>query len=515
MGDDGGLTTSKNISTVARLLFVLLLAIYLLSASLRIDSGDGETMYRVANSLSCGRGLAIPIEESSLKDGRTGYGQVGRAGRYYAKYGLGWPLVASPFAALGRWAARLHAGVTKGFATRTAIMVVNPLLTSAAAVLLLNLATRIYFLTTSTALSLLFGLATITWYYAKSAFSEPLVTLLLLSALLAVERGRLLTAGLALGGMIMTRQTAALLVAPVAGWALLRLCSSRSRPIPRRIAALLLPILLFQLLALGHNAYRFGSPFDFGYSTATWDTPLAQGLYRQLIGPGKGLFVFMPVLLLGAVGWPALRQRRPNWAWLVLSAVAIYLLPHAVYGEWTGGGGWGPRLLVPIVPLVLLPAGCTIERWKVRSLGRAALVFVTAVSIVIQILGVSVNWGRHLQAVRETSATDAEFNWRVYDRWPDSPIPGQVTALRSSVGLLVDPQARRTVADLVNPAVGSPIRDWQTESVGLLSFNVPDFWFVYLWFLGVPVPALGGALLLLVGTAIAAGRALHRHLAHA
>ena len=66
------------------------------------------------------------------------------------------------------------------------------------------------------------------------------------------------------------------------------------------------------------------------------------------------------------------------------------------------------------------------------------------------------------------------------------------------------------MAKLVDPGGGTPIRDWQTESVGLLSFNVPDLWFVYLWFLGAPAPALAGSLLLLAGTAVAAGVRLRR-----
>lgn len=52
---------------------------------------------------------------------------------------------------------------------------------------------------------------------------------------------------------------------------------------------------------------------------------------------------------------------------------------------------------------------------------------------------------------------------------------------------------------MVTHEVGRPQRDWQSEAVGLLSFNVPDFWFVYLSFLGVPCRWLAGILLLLVG----------------
>ncbi|MEA3375487.1 MAG: hypothetical protein U9R72_04740 [Chloroflexota bacterium] len=506
------MTEAAERRNIARYQLLLLLAVYLLSASLRIDSGDGETMYRVAHSLVTGEGVAIPATQGALVDGRTGYGRVGTGGLYYSKYGLGWSLAAVPFCAAGRMIAPVLTGATEGFVTRAAVMLLNPLLTAATAVLLLQLACRLYTSTTAATLSLLYGLGTIAWYYAKSAFSEPIVTLLLLAALCAVERNSLMTAGVMLGGMILTRQTAILMVIPVTTWAVVRGWQHGGLRRLRGFAALLLPIGLGQLIAVGYNTYRFGNPLHFGYGTATWDTPFLQGVYNQLLSPGKGLFVFMPVLLLSLVGWPALLDKRRDWAWLVLLAGAVYLVPHALYGHWSGGGGWGPRLLLPIVPLLLLPAGEVIERWETRRAGRVVLVLLIALSLFIQVLGVSVNWARHLQRVRRRSSTRKEYFQRVHHRWRDSPIPGQVRSLREALGFLHAPERGKRLESLVSREVKKPLRDWQSEAVGLLSFNVPDFWFVYLWFLGVSPRWLISVALLLSGTAVGAALQLRQAL---
>jgi hypothetical protein len=497
---------------VARHLFFLLLAVYLLSASLHIDSGDGETMYRVAYGLATGRGLAVPVAEASLVEGRTGYGKVGRDGRYYSKYGLGWSLAVIPLCLLGRGGAALLPGVTEGFATRAAVMLFNPLASAVVGVLLFHLARCVYPRRLAVVLSLLCALGTIAWYYAKSAFSEPLVVLLLLQAILAVERRRFVVAGFALGGMIFTRQTALLLAVPVALWTLTRDPWMGLIPLLRRSALVLLPMGLGQLAVLGYNIYRFEDALVSGYGRVSWRVPLLQGLYNQLLSPGKGLFVFMPMLLLGIIGWPALFKKRRDWAWLVLIVVVCHLIPHALYGNWSGGGGWGPRLLLPIVPLLLLPAGSVIRRWQGERIGRVVLLGLVTVSLLLQVLGVSVGWGRHLQRVWDTSATPDEYFERVHYHWPDSPIPGQMRSLLEVLRLVARPEGRAALARLVDSRAELPSSDCQSDAVGLLSFNAPNFWFVQLWFLRIPAVWLFGIGLVLLGMAVGAALRLRRAL---
>jgi hypothetical protein len=494
----------------ARILFGLLLALYLLCASLHIDSGDGETMYQVSYGLVTGRGFAIPLVSTNLVDDSTGYGRLGRDGRYYAKYGLGWSLAAAPLCALGRALAPLLPGMTEGFATRAAVMLLNPFLSAAVGVLLFCLARSLYPRRVAAAVALLYGLGTIAWYYAKSAFSEPLTVLLLLGALLAGERRRYVLAGAALGGMLLTRQTALLLVVPVVAWALLREHWMGEGEALRSTVALLSPVGLGLAAMLGYNGYRFGNLLESGYGRIFWSTPFFVGLYNQLLSPGKGLFVFMPILLLGVAGWRALFRERRDWAWLVLASVVCYLVPHALYANWSGGGGWGPRLLMPIVPLLMLPMGYVIQRWQYRRVGRIALLLLVALSLFLQVLGVSVSWGRHLQRVWDDSVTREEYFYRVHYYWPDSPIPGQARSLLEVLALVSRPEGWAALATLVDPGAELALYDWQSEAVGLLSFNAPDFWFVQLWFLGVTTGWLVSFALFLVGVAVGATLRLRR-----
>jgi hypothetical protein len=496
-------------------LFILLLAVYLLTASLRIDTGDGEAMVAVACNLAAGQGLDVEVDPADLVDGRTGYGRVGREGLYYAKYGLGWSLAAAPLCALGRGLAGLLPGATEGFVTRAAVLVVNPLLTACAAALLFRLACRLYPVRHAATLALLYGLGTIAWYYAKSAFSEPLTTALMIAAVYAVERGRFGAAGVALGGALLTRQTAVFMLVPVVVWALARVWRDGARAVLLRGGALLLPVALGQSAALGYNVYRFGSPLAWGYGPVGWDTPLLRGLYGQLLSPGKGLLVFNPLLVAGVVGWPFLLRRRRGLGWLLPALFVCHLVPHSLYRDWTGGGGWGPRMLLPAVPFALLPAGELFPRLQARLAGRLLLAFLVSVSVLVQATSVLAGWARHLQRVRSASATYDEYFYRAHYRWADAPIVGQVRSLAETVAVMGDAGAREGLRALVGPEVGLPLRDWQSEAVGLLSFSVPDLWFVYLWFLGVGAGWLIGAGLVLCGVATGAALGLRRVLGEA
>jgi hypothetical protein len=86
-------------------------------------------------------------------------------------------------------------------------------------------------------------------------------------------------------------------------------------------------------------------------------TDLWLGLAGALVSPGRGLLVFLPVLLVIPLLVPL--RRHPRWrdpvltwamaAWLVLSALAV-----ASFVDWYGGWSYGPRLLTEVMPAVFL-----------------------------------------------------------------------------------------------------------------------------------------------------------------
>src|SRR5262249_32669249 len=112
------------------------------------------------------------------------------------------------------------------------------------------------------------------------------------------------------------------------------------------------------------NTHRFGSPFELGYdwseTVSGKPRPFGGSLARRLgvlgLSPGKWIVVWAPAILLLAV--PRARELARDRTLLVgvAGALGAGLLAFGSYMFPEGGYCHGPRHLVPILPLLLLPA---------------------------------------------------------------------------------------------------------------------------------------------------------------
>ena len=238
------------------------------------------------------------------------------------------------------------------------------------------------------------------WPYARTFFSEPLAGLLLI---LAVERAHsasarhdrraLLISGVATGLLIATR-IAALVAVP---FLMLYMAAATvsyqraSRGMAERLRVMAAHLGLWSLglvpgvaLVIGYNLARFGVPLASGYGdeASAFTTPLLTGLTGLLLSPGKSLFLYAPVAALALAGAPLLWQRWRLETALLLLLVIVHVVLYARWHAWDGGGVWGPRLLLPIVPLLAVLAAPVFERaasggWALRMVVGIVLSFGT------------------------------------------------------------------------------------------------------------------------------------------
>lgn len=213
-------------------------------------------------------------------------------------------------------------------------------------------------------LTLLLALTTLCLVYARSPYGEALQTLLLLwfadLVLAASEqptRKTLLCTGLCAGLLINAKL--------VYGPALLIglgcfLWTQRARRLSHNLTAVLwaaLGALPGLLLLLAHNYVKTGHPLRTGYQSGQlglFAGHLPTGLFGLLLSPGKGLVFYSPLVLLSVIGLPAAwRTARRTTALLVAVSASVTLL-SAKYPVWHGGFCYGPRYLVPLIPLLAL-----------------------------------------------------------------------------------------------------------------------------------------------------------------
>ena len=391
----------------------LFLSLYLLVFSGRLHSLDEYSSLAVARSLAFSGDLRTD-EMAWAWAGDYSQDTFGSDGHLYSKKGLGVAIWAVPFCLAGR---ALGLGVAHA-----------ALLSSAVAAAIG--ATSMYWLgtflsksqRTGTLFSLLYGLGTIVFPYSKFLFSEALactgmaVGLAGLAAALyghstdnggvfpkrGQGRARLLKfsiAGLGLG-ISASARLLGVIALPLALISIL--WRQRQERAPWRhtlqaISCFLGPAVLVLLGLAGANWLRFGSPAYTGYAaTETFSGVFWEGFRGLLFSPGKSLFLFSPPLLLAFVGLPSALRRWPELVLFSLGVASAHVLLYSAWYGWDGGWCWGPRFLVPIVPLLMLLALPVIQAaTDGGTLAIAGVAIISIVSLLIQAGAVAVDFVRY------------------------------------------------------------------------------------------------------------------------
>jgi hypothetical protein len=264
---------------------------------------------------------------------------------------------------------------------------VHALVAAATAYLVARLAARLGLGPWTRLLALVaFGLGSPALVYAKGDFSQPLLGLCLaggLNAALAYRERRGMGALAAATGWlvfgVLTRPVEGSLLLPAALflWAW-DLDSRRLRGGWAVPGATLLGGYLLALVVSGWAYWvRFGNPLPVGYDPGGWTAPFWISLPGLLLSPARGIILAFPLVLLAPLGlrrvWRA--GYRSEVAALAFLILALFL-NNVFWSAWWGSWSWGPRLLVPALPLlaVLGAAGAEGLRAELRRWLPAALV---------------------------------------------------------------------------------------------------------------------------------------------
>ncbi|MEJ2724433.1 MAG: hypothetical protein P8175_07270, partial [Deltaproteobacteria bacterium] len=250
-------------------------------------------------------------------------------------------------------------------------------------------------------LSLLYGLATMVWPYSKSLMSETTLNVAILGGVYGVtsyvvrpSKARLAAAGACMGFALITKIMSVIITPLLVVYLLV---VGRTRSTVRDLLLCFAPVFLaFAGIQAWHNVIRYGEIWQFGYN-AGWGalgfcTPLYVGLWGLLLSPGKSFFLYTPLVLLSCFSLRRFFERNKGEAFLFLSIVIMYTIPHAMWCLWAGDWAWGPRFLLVIVPYVILPCGSYFEQWALKShFAKKMAYLVIAFSFAIQILGVAIH----------------------------------------------------------------------------------------------------------------------------
>jgi hypothetical protein len=241
-------------------------------------------------------------------------------------------------------------------------------------------------------------------------------------------------AGTGAGLALLCRTDSLVLVVPFVaigtGWA-----AGWSRRVLAEFAAALAPWLAAWA---AYNHYRYGAPWRLGYEEAGFTTPFFKGLYGLTASSGRGVLWFAPLVVFAGVGVRAAYRRAPV---VTLAAVGMFLARFVFFARWQyweGGVTWGPRFLVPAMPLLAVGVLEVVRGWRSHAAAvRSVLAVVAGASVAVQLIGVSVAyevfWNEKV-APRVLGQDEVDVSFHLF-HWSDSPIIGEARYLARGHGL--------------------------------------------------------------------------------
>jgi hypothetical protein len=465
--------------------------VYISTAGGSLGTGDAVAVYEEAKAILDRGAIDIPASQS-LEAWR------GPDGRWYAPFGISQAVFDLPFILAGRAAARVAGGtLARGETLPKAAVALASTLAAAAAVagafLIAWLHDEREHGATLAAIAIAFG--TPLWTYSKFGFNAPLTAAFLTGGVAALAwssravraRPAAIVAGCAFGAAALTRHEMFLAAGAAIAWAT---WARHIRPRSTDLAALVMPIVGAAAIWCTLNWMRFGAPLVSGHRP-TFDLG---GWMGFAVSPAGALLLYAPIAI-AALGWIRGLRSGDGLAWLVGCTAVVLFVFYAALEDWLGTRSYGPRYLVPLLPIAAAPIGRWLEGRR-TSARRAAAWALVVISIFVQLPAVAVDFTRAEIAAHQPPQSERLYAWQ----WSPQAITAQAaaTAIPANVGYVT---GSRPIPAVIESA-GQPA----TASLGdRLAFSL-DFWWLYLYYLRIwpigvamlagGVPALAGLLIL-------------------
>jgi hypothetical protein len=395
-------STNSRIIFLSIHLFIFSLSVYLLSASDASTYGNVDAWqlrFEVVKSIVERFDITVP----------NNMGMTGADGRAYSLDSIGSALLAIPFYTLANYI---------GVNPEITLSLMSPLF-GAATVILVFLFCMVldYSQRTSILVAILYGFGTIAWPLSKQPFDNIIETFFMLLAIFFAylysknkKTLHLFLTAFSIGFSFITRPTSLMVIPPL--FIMLASLYRKEFDLKTSFKLIMRDVLLFSIsflpficLFLWNNYYRFGSIFETGYVLRAermgmdffTGTSLLTGLSGFLVSPGKGFFYYSPIAILFFFSFKSFFKKYSEIASCFILIMLFYLIFLSKNINWHGDWAWGPRYLLSITPLFIIPIGPFLESRKHSKIPgvNKFIFFIIALSLTVQIAAISVDYRKY------------------------------------------------------------------------------------------------------------------------
>src|SRR5262245_9070755 len=223
-------------------------------------------------------------------------------------------------------------------------------------------------------LATIYALGTSSWSISSQALwqhgpSQLFIALVVLCLVRGMRDQRWLPyAGFCASAAAVIRSTDVLIAAPVVAWILLKSPRHALRVCIFAIVPLA-GILLYNIAYFDSVTGPAGNTAAPAWAFFVQGRPL-ESLGGLLVSPGRGLFVYSPVLVFSIVGMLWALWRGPGLVKPLALGVLLVVLVLSRWFRWWGGHSWGPRLLADTTPILcffLYPLPGLLDRQRIAK----------------------------------------------------------------------------------------------------------------------------------------------------
>ncbi len=333
------------------------------------------------------------------------------------KQGYLYSLVYLPFYTLGQVLSTFFS-VEGDWLARKSMCWMNTLITALTVALLSLVLRQMRFSSRAQVLlPLFYGVSTLAFAYARYDYNKCLAGFFFLLAYYNLLRsqnayriGTLLATGISLALLAMVRLEMSVVLPLFLFYGLWY--SPNHREGFRRLLVLFVPWLLGALFVVVYNWMYWQGEVAGGYEGGFHFNPFP-AITGFLFSPGKNIWLFNPILLLLPLSLRSFYTRSPSQGWLWGATSLTLFLLYSFWGNWWGGWGWGPRHLVPLIPILVLPLAAWIDE-KGRT-GYLTLILLGLLGFIIQMIGSAIDFNDVIMVLMKNGVSEQALIWD--SRW--------------------------------------------------------------------------------------------------
>jgi hypothetical protein len=408
----GVMQNGRSVWQLAMAIITLVIAVNFLTMPAEKYAGDADAVRVQTFTLLNAGEWAIPQEIAASLGQRGQYFYQNANGNWYPKYGVLNTLIYAP----ALWFEQVTPSDLDSARNLLALNLTNLVLSSATAFYLVLLSCRY---TKSSAVITIFVLAslysTFWWNYLRAQTFEIYHTLFILAfyyhfvTALRLYRpdenkrrrdSQFFITAIYFGALCLCKSVYVVLlpaIAAILARAELGPGMSRKGRLLRQLLFFWLPVCIFLSILAVTNWGKFGSPFATGYTQ--WEkeselfklTNVLPALWGFVFSARGSAFLYYPVLLFALAGWPMFFKKHKLDAITAGLIGLSLLLVNSAFANWRGEASYGPRYLLPMLPVLSLPFIeylswlISLSNKAIRSLLVAGTAALLAYSMLLQV----------------------------------------------------------------------------------------------------------------------------------